>query len=231
MADLAALTKRNAARWANASLTRAAELKPVASRLVAAKARYQAVSAKTGVPWFVIACIHERESSQSWSKSLAQGDPWNRVSTHVPKGRGPFNSWEEAAIDALVACHPYLAKWKDWSVGGTLTAWETYNGVGYANRGMASPYLWAGTNQYSAGKYVADGVFDPNYVDKQLGCAGMVKAMMQIDPSINFGGVAKPPLDPPPGATPVPPAQPAPKPSIWAAFLSLLSSIFKRSAK
>jgi lysozyme family protein len=68
------------------------------------KARYVAVSDKTGVPWFVIAVIHEREASQSWRANLAQGDPWNRVSVHVPKGRGPFKSWEDAivAADSLV---------------------------------------------------------------------------------------------------------------------------------
>src|SRR5688572_12086151 len=104
MADHSKLIARNAARWAAAKLTRGPEFTPVAKRLHAAKARYQAVAAKAGVPWFVIAVIHQRESSQNFARSLAQGDPWDRVSTHVPKGRGPFNSWEEAAIDALVNC-------------------------------------------------------------------------------------------------------------------------------
>ena len=104
MTDLNALTAANTKRWTNAKLTR--NFTPVARHLVApdAKARYQAVSAKTGVPWPVIAVIHERECSQDWTGSLAQGDPWNRVSVHVPAGRGPFRSWEEAAVDALVNC-------------------------------------------------------------------------------------------------------------------------------
>jgi hypothetical protein len=34
------------------------------------------------------------------------------------------------------------------------------------------------------GKYVADGVFDPNVVDKQLGCAGLIMAMRALDASI-----------------------------------------------
>ena len=96
----------------------------------------------------MIAAIHERESSQNWFASLAQGDPWNRVSVHVPAGRGPFKSWEEAAIDALAHCAPYAARNRDWSVGGTLTMLEQYNGLGYAARGVPSPYLWAGTDQY-----------------------------------------------------------------------------------
>jgi hypothetical protein len=63
-----------------------------------------------------------------------------------------------------------------------------YNGLGYANKGLPSPYVWAGTDQYTTGKYVADGVFDPNAVDRQLGCAGLLMAMQQTDSSIIFTG-------------------------------------------
>lgn len=175
MADLQALIRANARRWVDAKLTR--DFKSVAARLKATKARYQSVSNKTGVPWEIIAVIHERESSQNWQRSLAQGDPWNRVSTHVPKGRGPFNSWEAAAIDALVNCAPYAARWKDWSVGGSLTLLEQYNGLGYFNKGLPSPYVWSGTTAYQKGKYVSDGRFDPEAVDQQLGCAGLLKEL------------------------------------------------------
>src|SRR5262249_49488178 len=118
MANIVALTAANEKRWAAAKHTR--DFSAVAKRLVApaAKVRYQAVSAKTRVPWAVIAVIHERECSQNWGGSLAQGDPWNRVSVHVPAGRGPFRSWEAAAIDALVHCAPYAARNTDWSIGG-----------------------------------------------------------------------------------------------------------------
>jgi lysozyme family protein len=80
-------------------------------------------------PWFVIAVIHQRESSQDWGSSLAQGDAWDKVSVHVPAGRGPFKSWEEAAIDALVHCPPHAARNDDWSTGGALTKLEEYNGL------------------------------------------------------------------------------------------------------
>ena len=229
MVDLVALAARNAVRWQAAKLTRGPEFGPVAQRLVKAKARYQAVEVKTGVPWFVIAVIHERESSQNWSMSLAQGDPWSSISTHVPKGRGPFPSWEAAATDALGVCHPYAARWKDWSVGGTLCLLEQYNGTGYAGRGLPSPYIWSGTDQYVKGKYVSDGVFDPEVVDKQLGCAGLILAMKAIDPSISFGGVvAKLPDAPLPA--PEPKHDPVPMPAFsWAKFFTdLLNAIFKR---
>src|SRR5437762_3258732 len=129
MVDVIALRTANTVRWASAKVTR--NFSAIVDDLVEAKSRYQAVEAKTGVPWFVIAVIHERESSQNWSRSLAEGDPISRVSTHVPAGRGPFASWEAAAIDALVNCGPYLArkKWRD--AGEILTNLELYNGVGY----------------------------------------------------------------------------------------------------
>lgn len=175
------LQEQNKQRWDNMIIP--AEMGPtfkaVADRLSApeAQARYKAVSAKTGVPWMVIAVIHEREASQKWNTQLGQGDPLNRKSTHVPKGRGPFETWEEGAIDALTNCAPFASKNTDWSIGGTLALLEKYNGLGYANKGVPSPYIWAGTNQYVKGKYVSDGVYDPNAVDSQLGCAGLLRFM------------------------------------------------------
>lgn len=189
MTDLVALKAANAKRWADAKLTRGPEFVPVAKRLVASKPRYQVVERATGVPWFFVAVAHQREASQSWAANLAQGDPWNKVSTHVPAGRGPFISWEAAAIDALTACPPRAAQNKDWSIGGTLTMLEQYNGLGYANKGRPSPYIWSGTDQYVSGKYVADGVYNSMVVDQQLGCAGLIMAMMAIDPTITFTGV------------------------------------------
>lgn len=195
MVDVAALTKANLARWEKAKLLPSWRrlLTSVAKALVAAKPRYLAVQKATGVPWYVIAVIHERESSQNWGRSLAQGDPFNKVSVNVPRGRGPFASWEEAAIDALVSCPPYLSRRKSWSVGDTLTNLELYNGVGYANRGKPSPYLWSGTDQYWAGKYVKDGVYDPTAIDKQSGTAALLIAMAEIDEDVRK--LVKPPVD------------------------------------
>lgn len=166
------------------------------------------------------------------SRSPAQGDPWNTKSTHVPKGRGPFASFEAAAVDALTNCAPYAARNTDWSVGGLLTMLEQYNGLGYFNRGIPSPYIWSGTDQYTKGKYVADGKFDPNVVDKQLGCAGLILAMMEIDASIKFeaaGKVADVAVKLP--ATPSAPSLVNPaRGSIGALIVGFVSSIFKRAA-
>jgi lysozyme family protein len=186
MADLTALKTANEQRWANAKLTRGPEFQAPAQKAVTNKARYQSIESQTGVSWIFIAVSHYRESSQNFSKSLAQGDPWNKVSTHVPAGRGPFASFEEAAVDALVNCAPRAAQNTDWSIGGMLTLLERYNGMSYANANRPSPYIWSGTDQYKIGKVLVDHGPIEEVVDKQLGCAGLIMAMMKLDPSITF---------------------------------------------
>lgn len=234
-----ALIDKNEARWINAEFNQDASkrARSVAKRLVAAKDRYLPISTRTGVPWFVIAVIHERESGQRWDRSLAQGDPWTRVSTHVPKGRGPFASFEDAAYDALVNCAPNAARWSDWSAGGTMTLLEMYNGLGYANKGRPSPYIWSGTDQYVSGKYVADGVYDPTAVDQQLGCATLIKAMGDIDSSVSFDKIIdeEPPKDIPGGKVNEPKAGPVgssvdSKPAtqsktVWASIISIITAL------
>jgi lysozyme family protein len=241
VSDLTPLIAKNETRWAKAKLTR--NFAATAKSLVAAKPRYQTVEAKTGVPWWVIAVIHERESDQNWHDSLAQGDPWNQVSRDVPKGRGPFKSWEEAAIDALVNCDPHLAR-KSWRTAGEiLTNLEAYNGLGYYDGPVTkrdgvivarygsqpSPYIWAGTDQYKSGKYVADGVYSPSVSDIQPGCAGIILAMMALDPSIVVGATR--PVTP--AALPAPTRDPTPASSqglgaAIAAFFSAIAGIFTR---
>lgn len=225
MADFDLLTRANVGRWSNAKLTRKADAASIAARLYKAKLRYQAVEAKTGVPWPVIAVIHEREASQNFKTQLGQGDALDRVSVHVPAGRGPFATWEEGAYDALVNCAPHLARRKDWSIAGVLIALELYNGTGYAARGLPSPYLWAGTDQYRSGKYVRDGVYDPNKVDAQMGCVALLMALMAIDPTITFTGVKIVPLPP----KPVQPSITKPsKGSIGAFVAFIFNTVFKR---
>ena len=191
MTDINALKAVNAQRWkamhTNPSLSVA--LDAVAKRLVdsAAKAHYVQVGFDTTVPWYVIAVIHERESSQSWTSSLAQGDPWNKESIHKPIGIGPFQSWADAAEYALKHCAPFAANNRDWTIGGTLTLLEEYNGLGYAMHNMPSPYIWASTDQYKTGKFIADGNFDPDAIDHQLGCAALLSRMVLADSTIHSG--------------------------------------------
>lgn len=191
MLSIAQLIAENEARWAKCEITpsRMAEVEAVANRLIAANAKtiYQQIEALTTVPWFVVAVIHEREASQNFNDNIAQGDPWNQVSRHVPKGRGPFKSFVDAAVDALKNCAPKASDWKDWSAGGTLTILEEYNGLGYEEyHAEASPYNWGATNQEQRGKYVGDGEYSASTWDTQLGCAAMLLKMMELDKTIVF---------------------------------------------
>lgn len=180
--DLNTLKKTNATRWSNCHISadKGPQFKTAADSLTLNKARYQAVATmlvKQGynIPWYFIAVTHYRESNANFNTYLGNGQPLNKKTTLVPKGRGPFTTWEDGAVDALVYAPPYAAKNTDWSIGGTLTMLEEYNGLGYANMDRPSPYVWAGTDQYTSGKYVSDGVFSPATVDTQLGCAGLLK--------------------------------------------------------
>lgn len=173
----------NLDRWRAAKFTRSTQINAQAAKIKANRSRYEAVSKKTGVPWDVIGVIHYRESSGSFAGVLHNGQKiigTGKKTTLVPKGRGPFGTWEDAAVDALMNCHPYAGKNKDWSTAGTLEILECYNGLGYRNKGLPSPYLWAGTDQYVKGKYVADGKYDPNHVDTQLGVAPILMKLREV---------------------------------------------------
>ncbi|MBR0687359.1 hypothetical protein JQ594_15615 [Bradyrhizobium manausense] len=204
----AAMIAANATRWSQAHIRPdwQSAIDVTADRLMvpAARARFKAVEKAEGVPWPVVAIIKEREAGAdpAFRRSIAQGDAWNAPSQNVPRGRGPFPSWEAAAHDALTDCAPFAARWRDWSIGGTLTILEKYNGVGYAAKGLPSPYVWSATDQYVKGKYVRDGVFDPDFVDRQIGCAALLLAMQKRDPSITFAAPGTParPTETPPAS-------------------------------
>jgi lysozyme family protein len=191
---LAELTALNLARWEKCEILASRELQveKVAAGLIAPKAKaiYQAIAQIVwGKPdrWWFIAVVHEREASQNFACSIAQGDPWNIRSIHVPRGIGPFKSFADAAVFTLQRCAPYPAKWTDWSIGGVLTLWILYNGTGYEfYHAEPSPYDWGATNIEQEGKYVADGLYDASVWDMQVGCAAMLKAMMAMDTSIQL---------------------------------------------
>ncbi len=181
--------------WADCSVTplRLAEVTQVALRLVEQRAKltYQHVENLTSVPWWVVALIHEREASQAWWANIANGQPWNKITTAVPRGRGPFKSWLDAAVDALTKTPIYtlrrVSDWKDWSAAGALIILEMYNGFGYElYHHEWSPYIWAATNHEERGKYETDGHYNASVWDMQLGCAAMLKRMLELDPTITF---------------------------------------------
>lgn len=207
MTDIVALKAANAKRWANMHLKadRLQSFHSTAVRLGStyAKARYQGVTDRLveqgfqPVPWWLIAIVSEREygGPPHWDRQLGQGDHLNEMSHNVPKGMGPYldhpgdvtpghDAWTRCCVDVLANSAPFAAKWTDWTIGGVLTLFEEYNGLGYAAMGVPSAYVWSGSDQYISGKYVADHVYRASAVDVQEGCAPILAMMMALDPTV-----------------------------------------------
>lgn len=175
-----------AALWARCSLVQGSRQLAidVAEGIVRDRARYEEVQQKTGVPWWWLGAIHQREAARSWSRNMHNGQPWNQKTTWVPKGRGPFSSWEEAAIDAMEYMDLDKAHVPEWSIERALFEAERYNGWGYEKRGIMSPYVFAQTSLQERGKYVADGQFSAGTWDSQLGIAATILALMEVSDDV-----------------------------------------------
>ncbi|WP_426536934.1 peptidoglycan-binding protein [Bradyrhizobium sp. McL0615] len=175
--------------WANLQIRPriVAQAKKTAARLLNGKDTYQQIEAKTGVPWYFIGLCHFRESDFDFNTYLGNGQPLDRVTTEVPRGRGPFPSFVNGAVDALRI--QGLVGASDWSIARILFRLEGLNGFGYQSHGVNSPYLYGGSTLYGppeakGGRY--NGVFDPGVVDTQLGTAVILKALTGLDSSIKF---------------------------------------------
>lgn len=176
--------------WREAALapSRKAAAEKVARRILLNRGRYEAVAAKIGHPdiWPLIAAIHDREAGGSFAGVLHNGERiigTGRKTRFVPAGRGPFSSWESAAVDALTMPAHAWHKIDAWPIERWLYEAEKFNGWGYWRK-TRSPYVWAGTDLQQRGKYVRDGVYDPNHWDTQLGVAAVLKAIFAIDPGL-----------------------------------------------
>jgi lysozyme family protein len=167
--------------WSSMKIIRdAAQLERVEKKIRLHQAVYQKVQDATGVPWQMVAVIHLREAGESdigkWKGVLHNGEKivgTGKKTRIVPIGRGPFNTWHDAAVHALKEKKFHL--FKNWTPGAMLAALEPYNGYGYRGKGLRSPYIWASTNHQQRGKYVRDHVFDPSVMDTQVGCAAQLR--------------------------------------------------------
>lgn len=172
--------------WDTMTLTRGAECEKAARKILAGKEKYVAVEKATGVPWYFIGVVHMRESSNNFAGVLHNGEHIIGKGTKtrlVPAGRGPFSSWESAAIDALKLKNLHTIK--AWPIERLAYESERFNGFGYVRRSINSPYVWAGSNHYIRGKYVADGVFSATHIDQQLGTMSVMAALCKISPEVN----------------------------------------------
>lgn len=181
-----------------------------AKRIISRKSRYLQVELSTGVPWFVVGCLHSRESDLDFCGWLHNGD-WMRSghctgeairTRHVPAGRppNPNVTWEAGAKDALRI--EQLTGIRDWSPEHVAYAAEKFNGFGYRRPDIRipSPYLWGGTNIQRYGKFVADRQYSPSAWDSQLGTMPILQKVMELDDSARF--IVQKPLEP---VEPVPP--------------------------
>jgi lysozyme family protein len=154
----------------------------IVEHILAHKADYEAIEKATDVPWFLLGCIHYRESDLDFETYLGNGQSLKRVTTQVPRGRGPFSSFLAGAIDALAL--DGLSAIKDWPIERVAWAAERENGQGYFSKGVNSPYVWSWSDLYDKGKFVEDGVYDANFPDPQCGVMVLIKRLAVADASV-----------------------------------------------
>ena len=159
-----------------------------ARRLLSDRAAYDEVSKATGVPSIWLMAINERESGGKLNTYLGNGQPLNRRTTLVPKGRGPFRDWPTGSEDAIHYDH---IDQTPLDSGGWTWAWamflaENWNGLGPRMHGRRTGYLWSGTEHYNGGKYIADGEWDPSAHDEQLGVWCVMHAIATLAPDLSL---------------------------------------------
>lgn len=152
------------------------------------RAIYERIEQVTNVPWYWSASVHRRESDSDFNTYMGNGQSLSRVTTIVPKGRGPFtgpDAFIRGAIDAynidgLTKVVP------PWPVEKLCYWAEIFNGPGYWARGLPSPYIYGASDIQVRGKFTSDGSFDPNHWDTQPGVASILWMIGHLDPSIHY---------------------------------------------
>jgi len=169
------------AKFKDATAEKAA--KELATTAFRNKARYDELGKELKIPWWFIAGLHLLEASFNFKTHLHNGDRLTartfRVPAARPKNGTPPFTWEQSATDALK--FENLDNLNDWSLARALYRWEAFNGFGYRNRQIATPYLWSFSTNYTKGKYIGDGVFSPTAISKQCGAAAFLKALLDLE--------------------------------------------------
>src|SRR5208337_5589005 len=154
--------------------TKFQQAEETATRIVHYLPIYKAIYAQTNVPVAWLAAVNERESSSNFKTYLGNGDPLNRPTQHVPKGRGPFKTWNDGCLDALHQMG--LTGLANWTLDFFCYQSERYNGFGYEGHNEISPYVVGGTSLQTRGKYQSDGHYNPYVMDEQLGTLAIYSA-------------------------------------------------------
>jgi lysozyme family protein len=239
-------------RWQAMTVIKKEAARQQALLIAKHKKVYQEVEEATGVPWEAVGVLHLREAGPQdvgrWRCCLHNGQAiigTGKLTTIVPKNKGPFATFKEAAVDALVG--EGLAKrpeWKDAPVEFLAYLSEKFNGFGYRNPkiNIASPYLWGGTSEQVCGKYVSDGKFSSTTWDSQIGTMAVLKELIALSPESQARfrlkpeiptKSGKPPATKPPAPVPSPKAEDTElgqKPmtkskTVWGGIIGYLTSI------
>lgn len=171
------------------ALTRIYAVDEAATRLLKHidEGRYAEGCAVTGVPQIWAAASFEREASSNFNLNAGQGWPLHSRSQWVPYN-GPFATWEESQVAAYKIDGLDKVGAGNWT--WQLGCWfgEKFNGFGPRLHGVHTGYLWAGSNNYIAGKYVHDGPtgWSASTVDQQLGIIPMMYRLVQMRPSLDL---------------------------------------------
>jgi lysozyme family protein len=149
------------------------------------KPEYLFGESHTGVPWAMLLIIHHMECGNNPKGCLHNGEAivgTGRKTKLVPKGRGPFATFQDTIVDA-VNLQGLLnsVKKESWTLGMMLKQTELFNGSGYLRYHPSenSPYIWGCTSiNDGTGKYVADGHYDPKAnANAQIGAAAILRQL------------------------------------------------------
>ena len=156
--------------------------------------QYTKVGQLSNIPAMVVGAIHWREASGDFNSYLENGDPLGSVTYangdsnnghSLPVGTSntiSFNNWDDSAVWSLNQNVEGMKmsglSFSETDINDMLTFCEYYNGTGYKNMGVPSPYCLAGTSCYKSGKYISDGNYDSNAVDTQLGILVMLRSII-----------------------------------------------------
>ncbi len=172
-------------------LTWAGRQAQLVETIKANQSRYEVVASQTNTPWQVVAVVHAMESTLNFNTNLLNGEPYNQKTEYVPKGRGPWTTWEAAAVEGIneIFERRLASKLELDKPEVIACVLELYNGAGYIKKGMPSPYLWSGSMHYEKGKFVERRWFiffgptyvayDPDLRSKQLGAMPLLDALMK----------------------------------------------------
>jgi len=168
--------------WDNMSIrsSKESEIEKAIKIIKARKQYYFKAEKLTGVDWRITGILHYMESGCNMAKQILNGESLNKKTKLVPKGWGPWESFEKSCVDAYKR-HPFK---RGMSTAHILYYMERFNGLGYVKRGINTPYLWSYTNHYRSGKYVEKKIFfkwvfiyKKNLVSRQIGAAVLLKEL------------------------------------------------------